>query len=89
MKAYLELAAQPASKMPYTERDDTAIIKRRARLRSANAIPLAKGILAHAIILKVKLMQGANINKDELDELGTTLSFSKSLSASEKGWSRP
>jgi hypothetical protein len=84
-KAYFEFAAHPASKIPYTPREDKAKEKSIPKDKSLKANPCPKGIIAQPNKLKLSVETGAKINIILLACEGMIFSFKISFKASLKG----
>lgn len=89
MKAYFELADQPAKRIPYTPTDEIAIVYRIPSEKSVSARPLPNGITAQPIRLNTRLIIGARKNRLFVACCGIIISFTTSLSASANGCSVP
>lgn len=88
-KAYFELLAQPANKIPYIPNADTISIYKILIFKFITKDFVLKGITAQPIKLKYSVKKGAKRNKNLLALFGITISFTISFSASAKGWSTP
>jgi len=89
MKAYFELADQPAKSTPYTPTDEIAIVYRIPSEKSVSASPLPNGITAQPIRLNTRLIIGARKNRLFVACCGIIISFTTSFSASANGCSVP
>ena len=85
----LELEAQPAMMMPYTSIEVIAMINNKPALTFANTISGPNGTTDHAAKAGIIVIIGANTNKTLFAFAGTTISLSRSLSASAIGCNKP
>lgn len=86
-RAYLDLEAQPAPKIEYTDKLEKVIINRRER---ENFMPLlCKGATCQRIIAIKKNMGGESTKKIGVDFEGLNFSFINSFIPSAKGCSSP
>src|SRR5688500_17481481 len=87
--AYFELVAQPARITPYTPAELSASKYNKPALMSATAKPGHKGTTAHAASAGITASSGAMRNRNLLEAVGTTISFSISFSTSANGCNKP
>jgi len=81
----LELLGQPANKILYTFKAETANKYKIPKFKLQSTIPSTNGITAHPIKLKIKAKEGANKKRLKLELFGKVVSFTNNFNPSARG----